>query len=73
MTTINATQSRSKSLLAHFHYICKGNMPFQPGFDWASASALKMAQLDRDQVAFMEDFRQGLENNGKQNFEWIET
>ena len=66
MSTINATQSGSKTLLAHFHYVCKGNVPFQPGFDWTSETAQTMAQLDADQMAIIQSLLQDLKDKGKQ-------
>ncbi|KAL9110183.1 MAG: hypothetical protein Q9227_005243 [Pyrenula ochraceoflavens] len=56
MPLVRATHSGAKTILAHFHYCCKGQRPFRPDFDWKSAKIRKMAQLDAEQCAFMERF-----------------
>jgi hypothetical protein len=56
MPLVRASHSGAKTILAHFHYCCKGQEPFQPGFNWKSPQIQKMVQLDAEQIAFMEKF-----------------
>jgi hypothetical protein len=56
MPLVRASHSGAKTILAHFHYCCKGQEPFQPDFDWKSPQIQKMVQLDAEQIAFMEKF-----------------
>jgi len=41
-----------KILLAHFHYICKGAVPFT--INWHDPGTAKFAKLDAEQVLFMQ-------------------
>ncbi|KAI1173498.1 hypothetical protein F4777DRAFT_557525 [Nemania sp. FL0916] len=55
MPMIRAIHLGAKTLLAHFHYICKGQKPFE--IDWrqqpSSEAAQRMAKLSHDEVDFM--------------------
>lgn len=53
MNLIRSSHSGAKTLLAHFHYMCKGNLPFQQDFDWESPSHQRMAQLSTEQLDFI--------------------
>ena len=53
---VRAIHSATKTILVHFHYCLKAQIPFQPGFDWNSPGARRMAALDQDQLDFMEDY-----------------
>jgi hypothetical protein len=55
MPLLRATHSGAKTLLAHFHYICKGNMPWQVDFDWDSPTVRKMAELDNEQINILKE------------------
>ncbi|KAI2625592.1 hypothetical protein GGR54DRAFT_653979 [Hypoxylon sp. NC1633] len=50
MKLIRGYQSGAKTLLAHFHYVNKGNIPFQPQFDWNSPINKHMADLSEDEL-----------------------
>jgi hypothetical protein len=39
-------------LLAYFHYCCKGFRPF--GLDWKSTETASMAELDSEQIQFVQ-------------------
>ncbi|KAK4449885.1 hypothetical protein QBC34DRAFT_298388 [Podospora aff. communis PSN243] len=43
----------AKVILSRFHFVCNGSAPL--ALDWDSQSAQSMAELDRDQVAFMKE------------------
>lgn len=58
MPLVRATHSGAKTILAHFHYCCKGQQPFHPDFDWATPQIRKMAQLDSEQIMFMEKIKE---------------
>ncbi|KAI0105462.1 hypothetical protein GGR51DRAFT_560308 [Nemania sp. FL0031] len=55
MPLIRAIHLGAKALLAHFHYICKGQKPFE--IDWGkeplSKAAQRMAKLSHAEVDFM--------------------
>ena len=57
--------SGAKTLLAHFHYCCKGQQPFSPGFDWKSPDIQKMAQLNTEQSSFMAQYAQRVHDKGQ--------
>jgi hypothetical protein len=64
MPLVRATHSGAKTILAHFHYCCKGQQPFHPDFDWATPQIRKMAQLDSEQIMFMEKIKERVNQNG---------
>jgi hypothetical protein len=57
MPLVRATNSGAKTILAHFHYCCKGQRPFRADFDWNSPKLRKMAHLDAEQSDFMANYR----------------
>ena len=57
MPLVRATNSGAKTILAHFHYCCKGNQPFGERFDWSAAKMRRMARLDPEQSRFMASYR----------------
>ncbi|PMD19482.1 hypothetical protein NA56DRAFT_203203 [Hyaloscypha hepaticicola] len=57
MPIIRAILMGSKIILAHFHFCCKGQRPFSPGFDWESPGVKRMAQLDAAQIEFLKRYR----------------
>jgi hypothetical protein len=46
MHIIRGIHSSAKTILAHFHYCCKGQRPFSSDANWNSAEMKRMAQLD---------------------------
>jgi len=62
---VRATNSGAKTILAHFHYCCKGQRPFRPEFDWTSAKTRRMARLDVEQGNFMAVYRDRVSSRGK--------
>ena len=64
MPLVRATHSGAKTILAHFHYCCKGQQPFRPDFDWETPQIRKMAQLDSEQIMFMEKIKERINQNG---------
>ena len=54
MNRVRAMHSGAKTLLAHFHYVCKGNFPFRQDFDWTLATNQRMAELDPEQLRFVQ-------------------
>lgn len=63
MPLVRATHSGAKTILAHFHYCCKGQQPFRPDFDWAKPQIRRMAQLDSEQIIFMEKLKERVNQN----------
>lgn len=63
MPLVRATHSGAKTILAHFHYGCKGQRPFREDFDWKAPQVRKMAQLDTEQSLFMERYKEQLNRN----------
>ncbi|KAH8884175.1 hypothetical protein GQ53DRAFT_811092 [Thozetella sp. PMI_491] len=57
MPLIRGIHSGAKTILAHFHYVCKGQLPFSDNFDWASPVLRKMAALDKEQIDFLQRLR----------------
>lgn len=57
MSLVRATNSGAKTILAHFHYCCKGQQPFGADFDWNAAKIRRMARLDAEQSRFMAGYR----------------
>ncbi len=53
MNRIRSYQIGSKTILAHFHDACKGNVPLCPDFDWDSTVHRRMAELTAARVEFM--------------------
>lgn len=68
MPLVRATNSGAKTILAHFHYCCKGNQPFGEGFDWNATKIRKMARLDAEQSRFMAGYRDRVIAKGKLHF-----
>ena len=56
MSLIRDLHGASKTLLAHFHFICRGQMPFN--MDWTQAnrpkSLQKMARISDDEAEFLQ-------------------
>lgn len=67
MELVRALNASAKILLAHFHYCCKGNVPFSKNFDWSSAVNRRMAALDPEQSAFMSKYINAVHERGKQS------
>ena len=53
MSLVRGIHSGAKAILAHFHWSCKGNVPFAADFDWNSKKAQSMANLNAEQAMFM--------------------
>ena len=51
MSLIRGIHSGAKTLLAHFHYVCKGRKPFDPDIDLDSVQIRQMIGLDDTQLA----------------------
>ena len=64
MHIIRAIHSGAKTILAYFHYICKGQRPFSPNTNWDSPELKKMAQLDEEQVRFLKQYQDLVRQNG---------
>lgn len=69
MPLVRATNSGAKTILAHFHYCCKGQKPFGEGFDWNAPKIRKMARLDAEQSRFMASYRDRVIQKGA----WLTT
>lgn len=65
MGLVNGTNSGAKTILAHYHYCCKGQKPFDESFNWALPKTRKMAKLDAEQSAFMLQCRSFVLGKGK--------
>ena len=65
MELVRATHSGAKTILAHFHYCCKGEYPFRPETNWNSPKIREMAQLDAEQAEFMNSLAQQIQRRGK--------
>lgn len=65
MHLVRAIQSGSKTILAHFHYCLKGQAPFDREFDWMSPVYQNMAQLDKEQLQFMQEYVKLVHMHGK--------
>ena len=65
MPLVRATNSGAKTILAHFHYCCKGQKPFDKKFDWSSPKTRRMAKLDEEQASFMSKFRDSVIRKGE--------
>lgn len=65
MPLVRATNSGAKTILAHFHYCCKGQQPFRKDFDWNSQKVQRMAHLDSEQSRFMAAYRDRVQEMGK--------
>ncbi|GKU08608.1 unnamed protein product [Fusarium langsethiae] len=63
MPVINAIHSGAKTILAYFHYACKGQRPFSLEHEWIKDEAKDMAHLDTDQITFVEECRRLLQSN----------
>ena len=68
MPLVRASHSGAKTILAHFHYCCKGQKPFRQGFDWKSPQIHRAMQLDAEQIAFMEKFAEEVNRQCKNHF-----
>lgn len=55
----------ANTILAHFHYCCKGQKPFNPEFSWDAASARKMAELNDKQLELLKRYQSLVEERGK--------
>ena len=65
MPIIRAIHSGAKTILAYFHYCCKGQMPFSPDFNWDSPGVKRMAQLDDEQIRFLRQYQDLVQQRGK--------
>jgi hypothetical protein len=65
MALVRATNSGAKTILAHFHYCCKGQHPFLEKFDWEAARTRRMARLDAEQSSFMAAYRDRVIRKGR--------
>ncbi|KAF4470693.1 Clavaminate synthase [Fusarium albosuccineum] len=63
MPVIRAIHSGAKTILAYFHYACKGQRPFSLDHDWSTDEARGMAHLDDEQITFLEQYRLRIQNN----------
>jgi hypothetical protein len=67
MPLIRGIHLGAKTLLAHFHYICKGQKPFE--IDWGqqplSKAAQRMANLSHNEVDFMTSLSQLAQEKGE--------
>lgn len=66
MPVINAIHSGAKTILAYFHYACKGQRPFSLDHDWDTDEAKNMARLDNEQVGFLKKYQHQIHNNGRE-------
>jgi hypothetical protein len=57
MELVRAINSGAKTILAHFHYCCKGQQPFKREFDWTAPKTKRMAKLDDEESEFMAHYR----------------
>lgn len=73
MPLVRATNSGAKTILAHFHYCCKGNQPFGERFDWNAPKIRKMARLDAEQSRFMATYRDRVIAQGKPHIRPLRT
>jgi hypothetical protein len=64
MPIIRAIHSGAKTILAYFHYNCKGQRPFSPDFNWDSPGAKRMAQLDDKQIRFLKQYQDLVQRKG---------
>ena len=64
MHIIRAIHSSAKTILAHFHYCCKGQRPFSSDANWNSAEMKRMAQLDDEQIRFLKQYRDLVRRKG---------
>ncbi|KAJ4311707.1 hypothetical protein N0V84_010304 [Fusarium piperis] len=62
MPIIRAIHSGAKTILAHFHYACKGQRPFSMDHDWNSDEAKRMAHLDDEQIGFLMGYQYQVES-----------
>ncbi len=53
----------AKSILARFHFVCNGSVPLRT-LDWTSSEVANMAQLDPDQVRFMQETQEMIQSKG---------
>jgi hypothetical protein len=65
MELVRAVNAAAKILLAHFHYCCKGQVPFSKDFDWSSPTNTRMAHLDAEQFDFMCNYVRAVHERGK--------
>ncbi|KAI5455754.1 hypothetical protein BGZ63DRAFT_137383 [Mariannaea sp. PMI_226] len=63
MPIIRAIHSGAKTILAYFHYVCKGHRPFSLDHDWSTDEAKNMAQLDDEQIAFLKHYQLRIQDN----------
>ncbi len=67
MPLIRDVHRSAKTLLAHFHFICKGQKPF--GFDWAGDISLRaiqrMANVSTEEAEFLDTITKLVKQKGK--------
>ncbi|OIW22522.1 hypothetical protein CONLIGDRAFT_650532 [Coniochaeta ligniaria NRRL 30616] len=57
MPLVRAFDAGANTILAHFHYYCKGLTPFKKDFDWDGPTVRRFARLDYEQIAIMKTCR----------------
>uniref|UniRef100_A0A4E9EJY3 Uncharacterized protein n=1 Tax=Gibberella zeae TaxID=5518 RepID=A0A4E9EJY3_GIBZA len=62
MPVICAIHAGAKTILAHFHYACKGQHPFSPDHNWNTDEAKRIAHLDDEKIAFLKEYRLRIQN-----------
>lgn len=51
-----------KILLSRFHYVCNGSAPWR--IDWTNPSEAEFAQLNEDEVLFMQETKHKIKEKG---------
>ncbi len=64
MAAVRGYLSGAKTLLAHFHFVNKGHIPFEPNFDWTSPVNKRMADLTDEQIRFVQGVADEATRNG---------
>ena len=64
MSLIRGIHSGAKTILAHFHSVCKGQLPFAEDFNWDSPSSRRMAALDTEQMGIIRRLREVIRSQG---------
>ena len=65
MPIIRAIHSGAKTILAYFHYCCKGQQPFSSDSNWDSPEMKRMAQLDDEQIHFLKQYQDLVRRRGR--------